>query len=123
MFGRVSAAGAGPAANTTPRSAAREYRRAMPVAPLVRTGPDLSGIVADGSDRGTVTRSRRPSMGHSPPPTHFVGAPRPFLTARWSNLFLATYPVPDELLSPRLPPGLDLDRRDGSAFVSLVAFD
>ncbi|HEY1380510.1 MAG TPA: DUF2071 domain-containing protein [Gemmataceae bacterium] len=48
---------------------------------------------------------------------------RPFLTARWSNLFLATYAVPDELLAPRLPPGLDLDRRGGSAFISLVAFD
>jgi hypothetical protein len=48
---------------------------------------------------------------------------RPFLTARWSNLFLATYAVPDELLRSRLPPGLDLDRRDGQCFVSLVAFD
>lgn len=49
--------------------------------------------------------------------------PRPFLTARWSNLFLATYAVPPELLEPRLPPGLALDLRDGRAFVSLVAFD
>jgi uncharacterized protein YqjF (DUF2071 family) len=48
---------------------------------------------------------------------------RPFLTARWANLFLATYAVPDELLRPRLTPGLELDRRDGQAFVSLVAFD
>lgn len=48
---------------------------------------------------------------------------RPFLTARWSNLFLATYVVPEELLTPRLPPGLELDRRDGHAFASLVAFD
>jgi uncharacterized protein YqjF (DUF2071 family) len=47
----------------------------------------------------------------------------PFLTARWSNLFLATYAVPQELLRPRLSPGLDLDLRDGQAFVSLVAFD
>lgn len=46
-----------------------------------------------------------------------------FLTARWSHLFLATYAVPDRLLSPRLPPGLELDRRDGKCFVSLVAFD
>lgn len=49
--------------------------------------------------------------------------PRPFLTARWSNLFLATYVVPPALLEPRLPPGLQLDLRDGQAFVSLVAFD
>jgi uncharacterized protein YqjF (DUF2071 family) len=48
---------------------------------------------------------------------------RPFLTADWTNLILVTYPVPDEFLLPHLPPGLDLDRREGSAFVSLVAFD
>src|SRR5215468_781631 len=48
---------------------------------------------------------------------------RPFLTARWTNLFLATYAVPDDLLRPHLPPGLELDRRDGRAFASLVAFD
>jgi uncharacterized protein YqjF (DUF2071 family) len=47
----------------------------------------------------------------------------PFLTARWTNLFLATYAVPDELLLKRVPPGLELDRRDGQPFVSLVAFD
>lgn len=46
-----------------------------------------------------------------------------FLTARWSNLFLATYAVPPELLRPRLPPGLDLDTRDGLCFASLVGFD
>src|SRR5437868_12171774 len=56
-------------------------------------------------------------MGHTPP------GGRPFLTARWSNVFLATYAVPDDLLLPRLPPGLVLDRRAGQAFVSLVAFD
>lgn len=47
---------------------------------------------------------------------------RPFLTASWSNLFLATYAVPPELLEPRLPAGLELDLRDGQAFASLVAF-
>lgn len=46
-----------------------------------------------------------------------------FLTATWSNLFLATYAVPPELLERRLPPGLSLDLRDGQAFVSLVAFE
>jgi uncharacterized protein YqjF (DUF2071 family) len=49
--------------------------------------------------------------------------PRPFLTAEWRNLFLATYAVPPALLQPRLPPGLELDTRDGDAFVSLVAFE
>jgi uncharacterized protein YqjF (DUF2071 family) len=52
-----------------------------------------------------------------------VGKLRPFLTARWANLFLANFAVPDELLRPRLPPGLELDRWEGRAFVSLVAFD
>jgi uncharacterized protein YqjF (DUF2071 family) len=47
----------------------------------------------------------------------------PFLTAEWRNLFLATYAVPPALLEKRLPPGLELDTRDGSAFVSLVAFE
>jgi uncharacterized protein YqjF (DUF2071 family) len=49
--------------------------------------------------------------------------PRPFLTARWHNLFLATYAVQPALLEKRLPPGLALDLRGGSAFVSLVAFE
>lgn len=47
----------------------------------------------------------------------------PFLTARWTNLCLLTYAVPPKLLAPRVPPGLELDIRDGQAFVSLVAFD
>ena len=48
---------------------------------------------------------------------------RPFLTARWSNLAILTYEVPPALLDPYLPAGLTLDRRGGSAFASLVAFD
>lgn len=47
----------------------------------------------------------------------------PFLSARWSNLCLFTYPVPPAVLEKRLPPGLELDTREGQAFVSLVAFD
>jgi uncharacterized protein YqjF (DUF2071 family) len=47
---------------------------------------------------------------------------RPFLTARWRNLFLANYAVPSSLLEARLPPGLAVDTRDGTAYVSLVAF-
>lgn len=47
---------------------------------------------------------------------------RAFLTAEWRNLFLATYAVPPVLLQKYLPPGLELDTRDGDAFVSLVAF-
>lgn len=46
-----------------------------------------------------------------------------FLTARWTHLCLVTYAVPPAVLQPRLPPGLELDLRDGLAFVSLVAFN
>lgn len=48
--------------------------------------------------------------------------PLPFLTARWSHLCVLTYTVPPELLRSRLPPGLELEMRDGRAFASLVAF-
>lgn len=47
---------------------------------------------------------------------------RPFLTARWVNLILAQYPVPDELIAPHLPPGVEPDHWNGSAHVSLVPF-
>ncbi len=46
----------------------------------------------------------------------------PFLTARWEHLAIVSYPVDDALLTPRLAPGLELDRLDGRAHVSLVAF-
>lgn len=49
--------------------------------------------------------------------------PLPFLTARWSNLCIFSYAVRPSLLLPYLPTGLELDTRDGHAFVSLVAFD
>jgi uncharacterized protein len=49
--------------------------------------------------------------------------PGPFLTARWANLCLLSYAVPPSLLEPRLPPGLELDERDGKTYASLVAFD
>lgn len=49
--------------------------------------------------------------------------PFPFLTARWSNLCIFSYAVPPSLLQARVPHGLELDTRDGNAFVSVVAFD
>jgi uncharacterized protein len=48
---------------------------------------------------------------------------RPFLTARWENLALISYAIEPRRLEGRLPPGCELDTRDGDAFVSLVAFD
>ena len=48
--------------------------------------------------------------------------PRAFLTARWHNLILANYAVPEALLTPLLPPGVELDRRDGQCWASLVGF-
>jgi uncharacterized protein len=36
---------------------------------------------------------------------------------------LVSYAVPPPLLEPRLPPGLELEKRDGKAHVSLVAFN
>lgn len=47
---------------------------------------------------------------------------RRFLTAEWRDLIIASYAVDDELLVPRLPPGLELDRFDGQAVCSLVGF-
>lgn len=48
--------------------------------------------------------------------------PSPFLAASWRSLIIVSYAVPDSLLTPRLPPNLELDKHNGSAFVSLVAF-
>jgi len=45
-----------------------------------------------------------------------------FLTARWHNLILANYAIPEELLRPHLPPGIEFDRRDGECWGSLVGF-
>ena len=47
----------------------------------------------------------------------------PFLTAVWSDLILISYAVPDAVLTPYLAPGLELDRWNGSAWCSLVAFN
>ncbi|MBX7151425.1 DUF2071 domain-containing protein [bacterium] len=46
-----------------------------------------------------------------------------FLTAQWLRLINITYAVSPEILKPHLPSGLELDLRDGKAFVSFVAFD
>jgi hypothetical protein len=48
---------------------------------------------------------------------------RAFLSARWERLCLVTYAVDPARLEALLHPELQLDTRDGQAFVSLVAFD
>jgi uncharacterized protein YqjF (DUF2071 family) len=52
-----------------------------------------------------------------------TGTGSPFLRAKWKNLAIVTYKVPDEVLRPYLPPGCELDRLEGSALASFVAFD
>ena len=48
---------------------------------------------------------------------------RPSLTARWSNLILLTYPVPEGLVRQWLPRDVEPDLVEGHAQVSLIAFD
>lgn len=50
--------------------------------------------------------------------------PMRFLTARWANLAMLHYAVPEPWLTPYLPPGCVADTSlDGRAWVSLVGFD
>lgn len=49
-------------------------------------------------------------------------ARRPFLTARWVNLVIVSYHVPEAFLLPHLPAGLELDLIEGEPTLSLVAF-
>lgn len=45
-----------------------------------------------------------------------------FLKARWENVIMANYKVPQELLLPYLPNGVELDLYEGEAYISLVGF-
>jgi uncharacterized protein YqjF (DUF2071 family) len=56
-------------------------------------------------------------------PAHAGVTRRPFLTARWENLLVVTYAVPESALASDLPRGLSIDRLGGQARVSFVAFD
>mgnify|MGYP001798463175 CR=1 FL=1 len=47
---------------------------------------------------------------------------RPFMTARWENLLVVTYGVPDDVVGRLLPRGLELDPLGGEARVIFVAF-
>lgn len=48
--------------------------------------------------------------------------PKIFLTADWKDLAVITYSIDPEALQPHLPPGLELDRWQDNALVSLVGF-
>lgn len=45
-----------------------------------------------------------------------------FLKARWQDLVMVNYAVPDTLLKPYLPFGVELDYFEGNTYVSLVGF-
>jgi len=47
--------------------------------------------------------------------------PRPFLTARWSDIVLLTFEAPEALLRRAIPPGAELDHWNGRTHVSIVA--
>jgi uncharacterized protein YqjF (DUF2071 family) len=47
--------------------------------------------------------------------------PRPFLTARWSDIVLLTFEAPEDLIRRSIPPGVEADRWNGRTHVSLVA--
>jgi len=47
--------------------------------------------------------------------------PRPFLTARWSDVVLLTFEAPEDLIRRSIPPGVEPDRWSGATHVSLVA--
>jgi uncharacterized protein YqjF (DUF2071 family) len=45
---------------------------------------------------------------------------RPFLTARWEHLAMLNWEVPESLVQPYLPAGVEVDRFDGKCLASLV---
>lgn len=47
--------------------------------------------------------------------------PRPFLTARWSDIILLTFEAPESLIRRSIPAGVEPDRWDGRTHVSIVA--
>ena len=45
-----------------------------------------------------------------------------FLKANWENIIMVNYEIDQEILTPFLPKGVDLDLYNGKAYVSLVGF-
>ena len=48
--------------------------------------------------------------------------PRPFLTARWTDLLLLNFAVPADLIASVAPPGTEPDLHNGQAYISIVGF-
>ncbi len=80
-----------------------------PFGPLTKNLPIVAGTIV--------------VMMRASDPDAVEPAPRPFLTARWAWLCLFSFRVPPEKLTPHLPPGVELDLRDGDAWLSVVALD
>jgi uncharacterized protein YqjF (DUF2071 family)/uncharacterized membrane protein YphA (DoxX/SURF4 family) len=49
--------------------------------------------------------------------------PSPFFTSTWKRLCMFHFRVPEALARKHLPPGVELDMRDGSAWVSFVSLE
>jgi len=47
---------------------------------------------------------------------------RSLLSMRWDDLLFAHWPVDPEVVEPTLPDGLDVDTRDGDAYLGVVGF-
>ena len=47
---------------------------------------------------------------------------KPFLRAEWRDLVMLNYEAPQELLDPLVPAGVELDRWQGTLYVSVVGF-
>jgi len=59
----------------------------------------------------------------SPPHRPWPAPRRPWaLWMRWSDLLFLHWPIPASALRPLVPAGLELDERDGSAWIGLVPF-
>ena len=73
---------------------------------------------------GKPPRKSASKLAHSTLSSVSIGVPeRVFLSARWRNLAMAQYAVPEGVLLPLVPGGTELDLFEGRAYVSLVAFE
>lgn len=57
---------------------------------------------------------------HAPLPRQATGPP--VLAMRWHDLLFAHWSLPPEALAPTLPAGLELDTRDGRAWLGVIPF-